>query len=47
MTLRLGTAVLRTRMTGGVGGGGSIPPPTRFAPDWSIAVHVARRVSLN
>ena len=31
MTLRLGTAVLRTRMTGGVGGGGSIPPPTRFA----------------
>ena len=32
MTLRLGTAVLRTRMTGGVGGGGSIPPPTRFGP---------------
>ena len=29
-----GTAVLRTRMAGGVGGAGSIPVPTRF----SIAV---------
>ena len=25
-----GTAVLRTRMAGGVGGAGSIPVPTRF-----------------
>ena len=28
---RLGTAVLRSRMAGGVGGAGSNPVPTRFA----------------